>query len=187
MKVSTQEHLRERVYDLLGRTNKKQTLHHFLNEGVSRRTIYNIFSRYERGTQVKNKKKCGRPRKLNTIKMKKLKELAENRIGASVRRLARKFKVSKSCISKNISRLNLKNYKRSNIPQYTEKQLSIIPKRCRLLRTKFLKSNPVIIMDDEKYFTLANSLNVCNNSFYSGNKRDTPDDVKYHKKKEIRA
>lgn len=178
MKVSTQIDLRKRVYALLGTNNKNFTLHHFLQEGISRRTLYNIFSRYDNNIEAENKKKSGRPPKLNEKQCKKLKECAQNKIGVSLRKLSRKFNVSKTCISDTLHKNSIKCFKRSKAPLYTEKQLAEIPKKCRLLRMKYLNGDKVLVMDDEKYFTFSNSSDVANQRYYTSNKQTTPDKIK---------
>lgn len=76
MKVALQNQLRERVFALLGQKTKKEVLAHFLSENYSRRTLYSIFKRYETGKDATGKKKPGRPPKLTSTQLQKLKKNA---------------------------------------------------------------------------------------------------------------
>lgn len=60
MKVCEQNNLRQRVYKMLGQHEKSAVLKHFLAEGIARRTIYNVFSRYEKGLPAENIKNPGK-------------------------------------------------------------------------------------------------------------------------------
>lgn len=182
MKVAEQNALRKRVYDMLGQHDCKFVLEHFLQENISRRTIYSIFKRYNEGLPAQGKRKSGRKPKLNNKQVKKLQEVSKNKIGASVRKLANRFKVSRETIRRNLKKLNLRYYKRKIVPRYTEKQLQEIPKKCRLLRRKFLKPDCVLIMDDEKYFTFSNNNDQTNKGFYTDSLSTTSENVKYSKK-----
>lgn len=179
MKVKDQEHLRARIYSFLGTHSKSEVVRHFLSENYKRSTIYQIIKRYENDIPAQSAKKTGRPPILNKKKLEKLGKMANEAIGTSQRKLSRKFSVSKTCIQENLSKLGLKYYKRKTVPQYTEKQLEIIPKRCRILRRKYLCNNAVIIMDDEKYFTFANNSLTGNDGFYTKNVKLTSPGVKF--------
>ena len=76
----------------------------------------------------------------------------------------------------------MKYRKRTKVPKHSAKQIEDIPKKCRLLRRKFLKKETVLVMDDEKYFTFS-CLNLTGKSgFYTKNIRDTPADIKFMRK-----
>lgn len=89
MKVDFQNHLRSRVYDMLGRLPKKEVLAHFLHENISRSTIYSIFKRYEEGQDAIGVKKSGRPKILTPAALKKLRNSAIGKRGKSNRVLSR--------------------------------------------------------------------------------------------------
>lgn len=158
---------------------RKETLHHFMTENVSRRTIYSVFSRFDNNWQYENyKKKPGRPKKLNANELRKLKSCAETHFGASTRKLAAKFQVCHKTISNNFENISVRYYKIVT-PRYTEKQCEKIPKKCHILHRKFLSENTVIVMDDEKYFGFSNGFDSCNHGFYAANKENVPTNVKY--------
>jgi hypothetical protein len=73
-------------------------------------------------------------------------------IGISQRKLARRFNVGKTAVSRILLSDNIVFRKRRKAPKYTEAQLERIPRCCRALRrVDFV--NKLIVMDDEKYFT----------------------------------
>lgn len=177
--------LRKRIYSLLGRMKKTDVVKHFQTEAVPRRTIYNIIKRYESGLPCEDKPRQGRPVKLNKQQLQKLKNEAENRVGTSQRKLAKKFKVSRPCIQRSLKKIGLKYYKRQRAPKYTEKQLEQIPKKCRKLRRGLIDRETFIIVDDEKYFTFSGEETPGNAGFYSSDKENTPSNVKFKSKQKF--
>ena len=92
--------VQKRVYSVLGRMKKTDTVKHFQMEGVPRRTIYNVIKSYEDGLPCEDKPRQGRLAKLNKQQLQKLKDSAENHVGTSQRKLAKKFMVSRPCIQR---------------------------------------------------------------------------------------
>lgn len=179
MNVSIQNHLRERVYNFLGQHSKKETVTHFVKENFARSTIYAIINRYKEGKQAIGVSKSGRPQTLTKTQLRSLKKAANERVGATSRVLARKFGVSKTTIRNDLINLGLKHYKRATVPKYTPKQLAEIPVKCRKLRKKFLKNDPVLILDDEKYFTFSWNKGLQNSGIYTKNISETPDEIRF--------
>lgn len=107
MKVAEQCYLRQRVYVMLGQHDRKFVLNHFLNENISRRTIYSIFERFEKGLPADNIRKPGRKPCLAPVKRQKLKQAAVNKIGSSIRKLARKFGISKETVRQNLLKMGV--------------------------------------------------------------------------------
>src|SRR5205823_6522067 len=71
---------------------------------------------------------------------------------------------------------------RQKTPKYTKKQLQQIPKQCRKIRRQLTTNNTFIIIDDEKYFTFSNHDIPQNTGFYTSDKENAPNDVKYKPK-----
>ncbi|KAJ8950222.1 hypothetical protein NQ318_006196 [Aromia moschata] len=67
-------------------------------------------------------------------------------------------------------------------PKYTQGQLLRIPRCCRQLRRVYFADGKSIILDDEKYFTLANSEMKGNDGIYTNNLEECPDNVKFKTK-----
>lgn len=109
------------------------------------------------GIPIEEKPESGRPPRLNHRQQRGVKSRAENKVGASQRKLAVKYGVSRGCIRNILRKNNLRYYKRKQTPKYTAKQLEEIPKKCRKLRREFLTGKISIVMDDEKYFSFTNT------------------------------
>lgn len=171
--------IRKSVADLFGKISKREILTVFKGENVSRATIYRAIKDCENGIKPENKPKSGRPPKLDKKTTKKLVAAAKDKVGQSSRRLGRKFGVSHVTAHRILKRNGVGRRARKRAPKYTGKQLIKIPKCCRALRTKHLKNDVAIIMDDEKYFTFANHTLSGNNFFYTDNYEAAPDHVKY--------
>ena len=178
--------VRKRVYSVLGRMEKTDVVKHFQTEGVPRRTIYNIIKRYESGLPYEDKPRQGHPAKLNKQQLQKLKNNAENHVGTSQRKLEKKFEVSRPCTQRILKKIGLKHYKRQCAPKYTRKQLEQIPGKCRKLRRELTDQETFIIVDDEKYFTFSGEKTFGNAGFYSSNRENTPDDVKFKSKQKFK-
>jgi transposase len=177
--MSPQKELRRQIYDMVGQVENSVILNVFLNKKVSRATIYRIIKECKDGEPLIKDEKRGRKPLLNPQKQKKMIKMAENKIGVSIRKLGRKFNVSHTTIVRNVKKSGLQFRKRRKTPKYTEKQLLKIKKNCHSLRTKHLRGDKVIVMDDEKYFTFSNSTNTGNNGFYTSDFQNTPDKVKF--------
>lgn len=162
---------------------KRQIVHLFEDENISRSTVYQTIRECEEGIPCQNLPKSGRPRKLAAAGLQgRLLHSAENRIGASTRKLARRFHVSHTTIVREIKKNTLKYRKRQKCPKYSDAQLERIPRCCRYLRDLHFAGNKIIIMDDEKYFPLSNAETPGNAGFYTRNVVDTPDEIKYKTK-----
>jgi hypothetical protein len=108
-----------------------------------------------------------------------LKRLAENQIGRSSRKLAKKFSVSHQTVLNNLKKIDLNYRKRQKTPKYTYAQLEKSKKLSRKLVNKLYAEDLIVIMDDEKYFGFSNDDIPGNSGFYTGNIEECPDSVKY--------
>jgi transposase len=176
--------IRKSIYKLVGRIPKAEICRIFQNENISRRTIYRTIAECEQGIPCLNLPKSGRPRAFTAQRSERLVRRAKNQIGMSTRRLARQYRSSKSTISLELRRNGLKYRKRRKCPKYSQAQLLRIPRCCRQLRRVHFANEKIIILDDEKYFTLSNSEMKGNDGFYMDNVEECPDNVRYkHKAK----
>lgn len=174
--------LRKSIYNLVGQVPKSEIIRIFENQNISRRTIYRTIAECEQGIPCTNLPKSGRPRIFTRIRTERLIRRAKNTLGSSVRKLAREYRTSKNTISRELSRNGLNYRKRRKAPKYTANQLARIPICCRALRRVHFANNRMIIMDDEKYFTLSNSEMKGNDGFYTDNIAEVPDNVRYKQK-----
>lgn len=170
--------IRKGIYNLVGRIPKRDIIAIYREQNVSKSTIYNTIRDCEEGIPCINLPKTGRPRILSGIRERRLMEAAKDKVGVSQRKLARRFGISKTTVLRTIHRTNLVFRKRRKAPKYTAAQLERIPRCCRALR-RIHFVNKLIVMDDEKYFTLSHSEIKGNDGFYTNNIENTPDNVKF--------
>ena len=109
--MNNRETLRKRVYFYYEKNRshgKKFTVDHFLSEGVSKSTIYDILRRCDSGGSVLDRKSSGLPPKIFTKKAKSsLKRLVNNKSGISQRKLASRFKCSQTLILKALRSMSI--------------------------------------------------------------------------------
>ena len=156
----------------------KLTVAHFKKQKIPERTIYNIIFKYLNYDTTEFRLKSGRPRKISDRQLQSLVKFVENRVGVSQRRLARRFNVSQSTISRNLkTRPSVRVYKRRSVPQYTSSdQKRRVQINClKLYKRLFPTCN--LILDDEKYFSLSGNV-PGNDHFYSSDPSSTPTNVK---------
>ena len=152
---------------------------HFLKEGYSRSTIYCNIKRMRSEKPIKQIN-TGRQSKLfEGRKSNQLKKASINRKGVTLRKLGKKFNVHHTTIHRKLVKMNIRYYKRKKTPKYTEKAALKAKRRSRKLVNELYGKDLLIIMEDEKYFTFYNDKIPSNSGFYTDNKEDCPDDVKY--------
>ena len=122
--MTKQSDLRKRVYCYIEKNpnqTKKLIVDHFVNEGQSKSTIYDIIKRKESGSSDIRRVGSGRPAKIFDKKgLVKLKRLVDLKDRIYQKKLATKFKCSQQYISKTLKeslKINLR--KKSNIPSRT--------------------------------------------------------------------
>lgn len=185
MKKLESEELSKRVvtfYNNEGGRVMKLTAARFKKEKVPERTIYNIISKYLKYNAIQFRPKSGRPRKISNQQLQSLVKSVENRVGVSQRRLARRFNVTQSTISRNLkTRTSVRVYKRRSAPKYTSTDQENRARMNSLKLYKRLSPTCNLILDDEKYFSLSGNV-PGNNRFYSSNPSSTPANVKYRQR-----
>ncbi|XP_050500950.1 uncharacterized protein LOC126880917 [Diabrotica virgifera virgifera] len=169
---------------MVGRMSKRDIVNIYRDQNISKSTIYRTIRECEEGIPCINLRKSGRPRILNHIREARLIEAAKNKIGDSQRKLARRFHVGKTTVYRTLSSNNIIYRERRKAPKYTEDQLERIPRCCRALRRVHFV-NKLIVMDDEKYFTLSNSEMKGNDGFYTNDYENVPDEIKFKSKKKF--
>ncbi|WP_219823707.1 hypothetical protein, partial [Enterobacter cloacae complex sp. 2DZ2F20B] len=79
---------------------KSFTVNHFFQVGISKRTTYSICRRVENGNSVERQVGSGRPaRKMPQKKREALVNQSHGKLGVSLRKLGRKFKIDKKYVS----------------------------------------------------------------------------------------
>lgn len=180
--------LRKRVYCYLEKNPnepKKSVVAHFMKEGESKSTIYDIIKRKESGFGYIRRVGSGRPPKVfNKHGLLKIKTLVDHKDGIYQKKLATYFGCSQKYISRTLkSKLNINLRKKMNIPDRTPKQQAEAKEKCSRLYRKY--KNFEWILDDESYFTLSHATINNNDSYYTSDKNLTPASVKYRPKKKF--
>jgi len=116
-----------------------------------------------------------------------LKRAACNKVGTSLRKLARRFDSNRMTVSRSLKREGVQYYKRERAPKYTDKQLEEIPSMCRRLLRDRIPAGISIIIDDEKYFSFNNNESPGNAGYYTTDRKSTPSAVRYKKKKKFNS
>ncbi|KAJ8963044.1 hypothetical protein NQ318_018507 [Aromia moschata] len=159
---------KKKNFSSVGKSSERNLVQE-INEDHPDRTIYRTIAECEQGIPCLNLPKSGRPRVFTAQREERLVGRARNQVGMSSRRLARRYDTTKSTVSLTLKRNGLKYRKRRKCPKYTQGQLLRIPRCCRQLRRVYFADGKSIILDDEKYFTLANSEMKGNYGFYTNN------------------
>ncbi|CAF2085451.1 unnamed protein product [Rotaria magnacalcarata] len=113
--LDVQADLPKRVYSILGQNSNlknNDVVKHFVQEAED-------LSRSDRPTSFKGKS------------LKRLQNVAANRIGVSQRKLGKNFDVAQSTIHYNLNKIGLKYYKRQKAPKYNKSRFKKVPKKCR--------------------------------------------------------
>ena len=63
------------------------------------------------------------------------------------------------------------------VPWYSKKKFKEIPKKCRLLRWKYLNDHVEIILEDEEHFSYGWSNGNQNMGFYTDNSNKSPGNI----------
>lgn len=164
---------------------KTEIVSHFVKQGIARRTIYNNINRLNNGQGIIEKRRTGRPSSLSKKKLKKLKRMAENKIGRSYRKLSSIFPVSKTQIRYNLRKMGVFYRKRMKTPKYNPTQCEKAKKNCRKLVNKLYSEDLDVIFDDEKYFSFSNDETPGNSGFHTSNVNECPDNVKFKGKEKF--
>ena len=119
--MNQRETLRKRVYSYFEKNRdhgKKFSADHFISEGIPRSTVYDILHRCASGESVLDRKSTGRPPKIFIKKFKSsLKRLTNNKSGVSQRKLANRFKCSKTLIFKALKSMSISCWKKTDYPR----------------------------------------------------------------------
>lgn len=158
---------------------KPFTVRHFMEEGVPRRTVYNILDRFSKGLAPERHTGSGRKaKKLTKGQLKRLSKMFENKSGISQRIAARKLNVSQPLVHRALKmKLAIKYRKKQKIPARNRNQIQLAKTKCGRLLRKF--SDREFVLDDESYFTLSHSSINGNDGFYSSDPQNAPTNLKF--------
>ncbi|CAF2108275.1 unnamed protein product, partial [Rotaria magnacalcarata] len=164
----------------------KTTVNYFVKQNISRRTVYYILNKFLKYGIVNDRPRSCRPVKLSDKVLNNVVKSVNNRTGVSQRKIARRFNVHQSTISRNLRRrTSICIRKRRSAPKMNSKdQEKRAKKNCGKLYRLLLRGDD-LILDDEKYFTLSGNNVSGNRYFYSTNPTTTPADIKFQKKRKF--
>ena len=144
---------------------------YFKKLGIPESTSYSILSRYAERGEVARAAGSGRPAQLMPLKRReRLVQDAVNSKGASQRRLACKYGISKTYVVQILHKQGVHCFKKSKCPKVTEKQKESQRVRIDRLYRHLISGNlesPSIVMDDESYFELNGERMPGNIHYYS--------------------
>ena len=158
----------------------KTTVNYFKKQNVPQSTIYYVLKKYLRYETTKDLSRSGRPVKLSTKDLKRLVKSVNNRCNLSQRKLARRFLVHQSTISRNLrQRTSVVIRKRKKAPKMASKEQEDRARRnCGKLYRKLLNDYDLII-DDEKYFKLSAENVLGNRYYYSTDPSSAPPNIRF--------
>lgn len=157
---------------------KLYTVQHFRAMNIRPSTTYRILRRLGDNLSAARKPGSGGSNKImNGNQMRALKTLAIDRVGVSSRRLASRFRVSKSTINRALKNMGAICRARTKAPLYTPEQLTRTQERSKKLAVTL--RNRIVIMDDESYFSMKNDRLSGNDRFYTLDYSKSPAHVKY--------
>ena len=108
---------------------KKITVNHFLQERIPRPTIYWIIKKFEESGVIGDKPRSGRLDKLSKQQLTRLKRLTDQKTRISLLKIAPKFDVDISTISRHLKAMGITYRKTKQAPKYTDKQREEVPAR----------------------------------------------------------
>ena len=157
----------------------KTTVNYFKKQNVPQSTIY-VLKKYLQYGTTKDLSRSGRPLKLSKKNLNNIVKSVNNRCDLSQRKIARRFKVHYSTISRKLQRrTSIVIRKRRKTPKKNnEKQQARARKNYGKLYRKLLNGCDLII-DDEKYFKLTGNNVIGNRYFYSTDPATAPPKVKF--------
>ena len=149
---------------------------------------YIVLKKYLQYGTTKDLSLSGRPLKLSKKNLNNIVKSINNRCGLSQRKIARRFKVHYSTISRNLQRRTLIVIrKRRKAPKMNNEQQQVrARKNCGKLYQKLLNGCD-LIMDNEKYFKLTGNNVIGNRYFYSTDPATAPPKVKFQCKTKFEA
>lgn len=137
--------------------SRSMIVKHFVEMGVSRRTIYNILATYNTRKTTKRKLGSGKTCSLSDLaKRSQLKKLTVGKVAKSYRELGRKFDCDGKTVKKYLLKMKINKRSRKMKPAVSEAQEVTQKQRLKKLvgNTFRVQNDVTCIMDDESYFTL---------------------------------
>lgn len=177
MGVKERQVLKKRVLQYhftIANNIKVNTIHHFVKEGVPRRTCYNILA----SQRTCDLPRSGRPVKTATPSViRRIHRLFNNKDAISTRDAAATLQMSQSYLRQIKNKtLGIKSYRKQKAPKYKEGQQVRAESGSRYLyrRIKRMSGDTIIIVDDESYFPADPSQISGVQYYHTADKSSTP-------------
>jgi transposase len=165
--------------------SKAETVKKFSGLNITRQGIYKILKRNEERGNVLRKPGSGRKiSKMLKCRCKRLVSTAIGKTGQSLRKLGRKFNISKTHVARILQKEKIIYRKRKEAPKVNPGQRIRQEERIQILKD-FVVEHPLtdFVLDDESYFTLTGSQQE---GYYisANDKNNVPDEfrLKYRQK-----
>jgi DNA-binding transcriptional regulator YhcF (GntR family) len=100
-----------------------------------------------------------------------------NKMGVSLRQLAKKNRVAPSTMSRIFKERGVVCYKRQKAPMYTEDQIERVKRNAKKLVSTL--AGKTILMDDESYFKLKSDFIPGNDHYFTMDKTSAPQNVRF--------
>ena len=148
------ESFRKRLEKLIPQLDKAKIIEHIQKEGIAHSTIYANFKRFDIRNSFKEGMSTGFPSKFTARMRTRPKKGVNNKFSVSQQRLGKKFKVHHSTVWRQLSKMDIRCYKREKTLKYTKEQAERSHEMYRKLANLLYHSDCSVVMDDEKkYFT----------------------------------
>jgi transposase len=158
--------------------------------GFGRSTVYGILTRFaEIGeAAVQRQAGSGRPPVKVTAAI-KTRIAGDAKKGLSQREISKKFELTQSYVNEILSEQGLQAYRKMKVPAVTEDQQLRQRTRVDRLYRSLLAGDvkPLVIMDDESYFTLSSSTVPGNQYYYASARGDAPDEQRLSPRKKFES
>lgn len=168
--IANQEKARSIIeYYKLHNCDRRRTIYHFVDQGVSVRTIQRVLKRFRDEGRIDFVMSGGRPRSvLNEINLKKIKRQFVKDPSTSVRKISQKLDIPKSTVQSAKSDIGIKTKKKRKAPNYVNDQAERCKRNALKLYKKSLETHhqQIFVLDDETYVP-ADPSQVAGSHFYN--------------------
>ena len=148
----------------------------------------NVLKKYLQYGTTKDLSRSGHPLKLSKKNLNNIVKSVNNRCDLSQCKIARRFKVHYSTISRNLQRrTSIVIRKRRKASKMNNEQQQVRARKNSGKLYRKLLNGCDLVMDDEKYFKLTGNNVIGNRYFYSTDSASTPSKVKFQCKSKFEA
>ena len=157
----------------------KEVVDHYVGIGCKQSSVYRWIKSIQQTGNSTRKRSSGRPVKIATKKnIRALKNYFNHRSARSQNAFAKRIGCTQRYVGYMLQKhTDIRRYKKAKRPLMTAAQRKKARPKCRAMYDRYKKQDFVI--DDESYFPLGHNDLPGNDSYYSDNRDETSDRVKY--------